>query len=141
MQITITKEDLIHARDEGTIIVFTGTDENGDRVTFGADHRPATALYEAALEQDEPVCAEVESWQVISRQPLRKGRIARNRGGNPISETAAAYLPRNYRVTGEDDEFVYFEGHDNAGWTLDDYVIPRLASGLIYAEEVHGADH
>lgn len=137
MQIEITKEDLIHARDEGTIIVFTGTDdETGDRVTFGADHRPATALYEAALEQSEPVAAEVEPYQVLSRIPLRRGRIARTKGGNPISETAAAYLPRNYQVTGEDDEFVYFQGHDNAGWTLDEYVIPRLASGLIWAEEV-----
>jgi hypothetical protein len=28
------------------------------------------------------------------------------------------------------------EGEDNAGWTLDGYVIPRLASGLIFAKEV-----
>jgi hypothetical protein len=131
MQITITKEDLIHARDEGTVIVFTGTDENGDRVTFGADHRPATALYEAALEQSEPVCAEVDDHQVLRRVPLRKGRIARTKSGNP-----GAYLPHNYQVTGEDDEFVYFAGHDNAGWTLEDYVIPRLHSGLYWAEEV-----
>jgi hypothetical protein len=27
-------------------------------------------------------------------------------------------------------------GTDQAGWTLDDYVIPRLASGLIVAKEV-----
>jgi hypothetical protein len=27
-------------------------------------------------------------------------------------------------------------GRDVAGWTLDDYVIPRLASGMYYAEEV-----
>jgi hypothetical protein len=137
MQITITKEDLIHARDEGTIIVLTGTDEQtGDRVSFGADHRPATALYEAALEQDEPVVAEVDGWQVTRRVPLRKGRIARTRSGNPDQITAGAYLPANYQVTGEDDEFVYFAGHDRAGWTLDDYIIPRLASGLHRAEEV-----
>jgi hypothetical protein len=137
MQILITKDDLINARDEGSVIVFTGTDDaTGDRVTFGADHRPARDLYEAALEQSEPVVAEVDDFQVLRRVPLRKGRIARTKGGNPISETAAAYLPRNYQVTGEDDEFVYFQGHDNAGWTLEDYVLPRLASGLIWAEEV-----
>jgi hypothetical protein len=32
-------------------------------------------------------------------------------------------------------EFV-IQGEDNAGWTLDDYVIPRLASGLHFAKEI-----
>jgi hypothetical protein len=27
-------------------------------------------------------------------------------------------------------------GEDVAGWMLDDYVIPRLASGLIFANEI-----
>jgi hypothetical protein len=27
-------------------------------------------------------------------------------------------------------------GRDSCGWTLDDYVIPRLASGMYFAEEV-----
>jgi hypothetical protein len=31
---------------------------------------------------------------------------------------------------------VVVSGADMAGWTLDGYVIPRLASGLIWAEEV-----
>lgn len=63
-----------------------------------------------------------------------------------------AYLPGNYRVIHEytvDDPrpshnegpdarpnaFV-IEGKDDAGWTLDAYVIPRLASGLIWAQEI-----
>ena len=29
-------------------------------------------------------------------------------------------------------------GYDNAGWTLDGYVIPRLQSGLYFAKEVSG---
>ena len=58
------------------------------------------------------------------------------------------YLPSNYFI-GEtytaDDELrpktvvnyvVEIWGEDNAGWTLDGYVIPRLASGLIFAEEI-----
>lgn len=51
------------------------------------------------------------------------------------------YLPANYKVissggipNGEGSYLI--EGYDNAGWTLDGYVIPRLASGLIRAEEV-----
>jgi hypothetical protein len=48
----------------------------------------------------------------------------------------SAYLPSNYKVTEVHDTYAVIEGVDNAGWTLDDYVIPRLASGLIFAKEV-----
>ena len=68
---------------------------------------------------------------------------------------AEAYLPDNYKVIHEyesSDGWEYksgdpgaklrthtgfvIEGEDVAGWTLDDYVIPRYASGLIYATEI-----
>jgi hypothetical protein len=51
-----------------------------------------------------------------------------------------AYLPDNYRLVSSEDE-PYFdgtriiEGEDVAGWTLDGYVIPRLASGMIACRE------
>lgn len=62
---------------------------------------------------------------------------------------AAAYLPGNYRIIHEyiepreidrharipEPTFV-IEGRDDHGWTMDDYVIPRYASGLIWAEEI-----
>jgi len=52
-----------------------------------------------------------------------------------------SYLPENYRIIGPDfgepNRPVYLiGGEDSAGWTLDDYVIPRLASGLIWATEI-----
>ncbi len=54
------------------------------------------------------------------------------------------YLPGSYDVQqftlglpdGEVVERLMIIGVDVAGWTLDDYVIPRLASGLIFAEEI-----
>jgi hypothetical protein len=53
---------------------------------------------------------------------------------------AEAYLPDNYRVIGEvpaDRGPVFvIAGEDSHGWTLDGYVIPRYASGLIHAEEI-----
>jgi hypothetical protein len=58
------------------------------------------------------------------------------RGLNISAETVAAYLPSNYRVVWSDDESVTIEGEDVAGWTLDDYVLPRLASGLMFGTEV-----
>lgn len=60
---------------------------------------------------------------------------------------AEAYLPGNYEVIHEGEETFgengptfslvqVIAGEDVAGWTLDDYVIPRYASGLIWAEEI-----
>ena len=48
----------------------------------------------------------------------------------------AAYLPANYRVVGATPDGILIEGEDRAGWTLDDYVLPRLASGLYHGREV-----
>jgi hypothetical protein len=54
--------------------------------------------------------------------------------------TVERYLPDNYRVIGHvvtgDGHRLVIAGDDFAGWTLDDYVIPRLASGLHFAREV-----
>lgn len=51
-----------------------------------------------------------------------------------------AYLPDNYEVLstsslpdGKVD--VVIGGRDSCGWTLNDYVIPRLHSGMLYARE------
>lgn len=50
-------------------------------------------------------------------------------------ETVRRYLPSNYTASyGPRDILII--GQDVAGWTLDDYVIPRLASGNIYAKEI-----
>lgn len=55
-----------------------------------------------------------------------------------VAETVRAYLPLsgNYKVAGVKDGEVFIEGEDYAGWTLEKYVIPRLASGNIYAREM-----
>jgi hypothetical protein len=58
-----------------------------------------------------------------------------------------AYLPGNYEIVAEVPAWQYdhnskpqpvhvIAGEDNAGWTLDGYVLPRLASGLIWGEEI-----
>ncbi len=51
-------------------------------------------------------------------------------------DAVACYLPSNYSVVDSDDTTTTIEGRDHAGWTLDGYVIPRLASGLYGAKEV-----
>jgi len=49
-----------------------------------------------------------------------------------------SYLPANYQVihVDENGQGVLIAGIDNAGWTLDGYVIPRFLSGLITCREV-----
>lgn len=61
-------------------------------------------------------------------------------------EKVDRYLPSNYRTiwsgewptyeNGPEERVVVIEGTDNHGWTLDDYVIPRLGSGLMAAKEI-----
>lgn len=62
----------------------------------------------------------------------------------PAEHTVASYLPANYEVLGcveHDGKLVtVIGGRDNCGWTLDAYVLPRLASGLYFGEEI-GLDH
>lgn len=53
---------------------------------------------------------------------------------NDLQDSVAAYLPNNYSCVQVNEDVLIF-GNDEAGWTLDDYVIPRLASGLHWARE------
>jgi hypothetical protein len=69
-------------------------------------------------------------------------RTARIQGKDVTRERVEAYLPSNYMVIDWRDSdnprerYVDIEGQDNAGWTLDGYVLPRLASGGMYGQEV-----
>lgn len=64
-------------------------------------------------------------------------RVAIVRSGKAQREVAQ-YLPDNYSVIGRtlDNECTIVAGRDNAGWTLDQYVIPRLGSALLHCEEI-----
>lgn len=71
-------------------------------------------------------------------------RAAAVRGARRVEEVEA-YLPDNYfveRSTVEADGrlVVYILGYDVAGWTLDDYVAPRLASGLMYCNTIPASE-
>lgn len=61
------------------------------------------------------------------------------------SPATDAYMPGNYSViwrgtytdeNGREWLSSVVAGRDNAGWTLDGYVIPRLASGMYSATEI-----
>jgi len=46
-----------------------------------------------------------------------------------------AYMPSNFSAFLRIRE-IFIVGVDSAGWTLDDYVLPRLGSGMIAAREI-----
>ena len=63
------------------------------------------------------------------------------------AKDVAQYLPGNYSVIGRTMELennktsltlmgILIAGVDDHGWTLDDYVIPRLGSGMIPCREI-----
>lgn len=55
--------------DEGTVVVFEGRTEAGERQLFAADHRSAQAIADALHMGEEPV-VEVDLWQLVG-QPWR----------------------------------------------------------------------
>lgn len=72
-------------------------------------------------------------------------RYALVRANDLNPERVAAYLPSNYKIIGTANTYdpisrtckvLVIEGRDSMGWTLDRYVIPRLASGLMAVEEI-----
>jgi hypothetical protein len=63
-------------------------------------------------------------------------RYALVTGLHADAETVGKYLPSNYRVLGTTPHGVVIQGTDEAGWTFDAYVAPRLGSGLMRAVEV-----
>lgn len=61
---------------------------------------------------------------------LRKAVVHSN------SPSVAAYLPPRYKVVEVAGDKTFIEGEDFLGWTLEDYVIPRLGSGMLFCEEL-----
>ena len=86
-------------------------------------------------EQDKGTAPRITGEDETSK-PIRRAVVGRQ-DGKPGYSMVMAYLPFNYVISKDstDDQWVII-GRDNAGWTLDDYVIPRLASGPIFAKEV-----
>ena len=68
MLITLTGQDVATVDDHGSIVVITGTAEDGSRVTFGGDPRPMADIVLALLgDEEDEVTVDVEGWQ-ITRQ-------------------------------------------------------------------------
>lgn len=73
---------------------------------------------------------------------VRTATVARTSSGDRARDQASveAFLPREYRVLAVWQQgtstVALISGRDVAGWTLEGYVLPRLASGGWYGREV-----
>lgn len=81
------------------------------------------------------------------QKPLRFAIVKSSHPTERLAAKVEAYLPAGYSVLACEDEEqepgaelrqgeVLIGGRDEAGWTMDDYVLPRLASGLYIGREV-----
>jgi hypothetical protein len=75
-------------------------------------------------------------------RPHPNARYAQVCGRGSVAQLGR-YLPSNYglELSWEADGKIHavIAGVDDAGWTLDGYVLPRLASGLWWGEEISAA--
>jgi hypothetical protein len=95
-----------------------------------------------------------EAWQRLkdsSPESLQRERVAVVLDDAISEEHVQNYLPQGYTAKIEylpgnqagktsNAMRIVIRGYDIAGWTLGDYVIPRLASGMIVATEVFDND-
>ena len=68
--------------------------------------------------------------------PMSTTRYATVRGADNEKHLNTYIDGTDYEIIGRMGDVFIIAGEDVAGWTLDDYVIPRLGSGLIFAEEI-----
>lgn len=87
-----------------------------------------------------PISTSMMSMQTDKKIKVRHALIT----GARSEKEVAAYLPNNYvlmQQTSENGKLAFIiGGFDDAGWTLDEYVIPRLASGMIACRELHNGE-
>lgn len=113
----------------------------------GAAITDDNAMYACVIELDDPnedgnwwkVCVDHDT--LIETVEVRHATVdAKNVGwGSDPCHVVSAYLPDNYqasRHTNSETDIIKIVGYDHAGWTLDGYVIPRLASAMIFATEI-----
>ena len=64
-ELQVTVDQLL--ADQGSVVVFSGTTEAGEHVTFAVEHRMAAPIA-AALTFDEEAIALIEPWQILSHR-------------------------------------------------------------------------
>ena len=90
---------------------------------------------------DEQLTCVLVSGEIVGVERHAAVKVPRGETYLRTVERVDRYLPANYRIASyfhDAGNRVLIVGRDAAGWTLEGYVIPRLASGLLFAEEYGG---
>ena len=75
MNVIVSPDDLDGVFFDGSVIIVTGTSEDGrSRITFVGDARPTRELLQAVSESGEPMTAYVESYQITGNRPIAGAR-------------------------------------------------------------------
>lgn len=122
-------------QSEIEIIVAKCVEETVDatllQVYDGVDRIPQLQADLIEVVRDELVKADI---------PVQQKRKAIVQGTADDLDAIRSYLPANFTAHESSGtifgDVIEIEGFDRAGWSLDGYVIPRLASGLISAKEI-----
>jgi hypothetical protein len=133
-------------RDQGRWLdqkLYTGRAPSNDTITADMEVLQRPGRYEVRINRLEGTEEYgLRSW--LQGQPVGKIRYARVSTVRESTEGIERYLPANYRVVyvHSDDtqplqQFLIVAGEDNAGWTMEDYVVPRLQSGMIGVREIN----
>lgn len=134
---------IAHIRDEGDEITAIAVQALLNRACESAgvegndtlvDHEEWT---EARARFDNLRYAEIEFSNWSSKNTSDEDKAAE-------VKRAQAYLPSGWNATlvtkelveGEFKRVIAITGYDNAGWTLEDYVIPRMNTGNLFPKEV-----
>lgn len=89
-----------------------------------------------AVQEESDFTPDQLAWQMLDRTDLiQRHAVVPRTSLRPTPEEVKGYLPANYYVSGWTDDLVRITGTDHASWTLDNYVIPRLSSGMIQCKE------
>lgn len=116
---------------EGTARAEGSRGEGGEAAQ---DHVHQTHV-DPAQDTTPPTCV-ICGIEVPKQRRARVLGVDQDTDLDELTNRIRAYLPDSFTVLIELGGDVVIVGNDVAGWTLDDYVLPRLASGLIFAEEV-----
>jgi len=110
--------------------------EDEDTITFSGS--PTGVHRISADSSDERIDAHWSGYvQNAARAAGLEKTIRVTKRNDRTAAEVAALLPSNYRVTGDVKSWVIVRGMDNAGWTAEGYVIPRLGSSMLHAVIEH----
>lgn len=125
MQITLSDAEARFLKDAALVAYMDAQADKARAETIGmGEYRERCDVAEAIQERLA---------HLLAGHVFRTAKVTSDR--STLAEVRQ-YMPGSYTARHDDEDGIVIEGWDHNGFTLDEYVIPRLASGLHVAVEV-----